>query len=190
MKRGPLFLSISILTSASAPSPVLAGVLGGILAGALGSENALNQIAIHYQYSDGDFPAVIKGIDAFTRTHKAYSREDSIFIAKHLAVVYTANPDTRERGKYYMYQLLDLIPSAELVDMYVSDEIEKIFSYVKKEHEVKNRDKAAAEAEAKRVPLWKNPWVWGGAGAVALGAITAAVVLHQDDKPRPEYKVP
>jgi hypothetical protein len=150
----------------------------------------LNQIAVHYQYNDGDFPAVITAIDEFTRTHKTYSRADSIFIAKHLAVVYTANPDTREKGKYYMYQMLDLIPSGDLVDMYVSDEIEKIFSYVKKEYDVKNREKVLAAQEAKRVPLWKNPWVWGGTAVVAVGALTAAIALQEDDKPRPEYVVP
>ena len=153
----------------------------------------LNQIAIHYQYNDGDFPAVITAIDEFTRAHKTYSRADSVFIAKHLAVVYTANPDTREKGKYYMYQMLDLIPSGDLVDMYVSDEIEKIFSYVKKEYDVKNRERLQAVREAQdaeKPPLWKNPWVWGGTAVVAAGALAAAIALREDGKPRPEYVVP
>jgi hypothetical protein len=159
----------------------------------------LNQLAVHYQYNDGDFPAVIAAIDEFTRAHKTYSRADSIFVAKHLAVVFTANPDTREKGKYYMYQMLDLIPSGDLVDMYVSDEIERIFSYVKKEYDVKNRERLQAaqanqanqEARAvKKTPLWKNPWIWGGTAVVAAGALTAAIALREDGKPRPEYVVP
>ena len=40
--------------------------------------------------------------------------------AKHLAVVYTANPQTREKGKYFMRRLPALLPTAKLVDMYVS----------------------------------------------------------------------
>jgi hypothetical protein len=169
---------------------VLLTVLAVLPFGASAAGKPLNQIAIHYKYGDGDFPGVIQDIEAFTQTHKTYARTDSVFIAKHLAVVYTANPDTREKGKYYMYRMLELIPSAELVDMYVSDEIEKIFARVKLEFEAKHKEKAFAEAEAKRVPLWKNPWVWGGTAAVAAGAITAAIVLHEDDKPRPEYVVP
>ncbi|HLP41458.1 MAG TPA: hypothetical protein VK465_08130, partial [Fibrobacteria bacterium] len=72
-------------------------------------------------------------IEAFTKANRVYSRGDSIFIAKHLAVVHSANPDTREKGKYYMYRLLELLPSAELVDMFVSDEIDRIFDRVRKE---------------------------------------------------------
>jgi hypothetical protein len=170
--------------------PILASL---VVSGAFAGGKPLNQIEVHYKYSDGDFPAVITSIEAFTHANKTYPRADSIFIAKHLAVVYTANPDTRERGKYYMYQLLELVPSAELVDMYVSDEIEKIFGRVKQEYEAKRKDKAefaTYQAEKSKPPLWKNPWVWGGAAAVAVGGITAAILLHEDDKPRPEYVVP
>lgn len=175
------------------PMPWVSAILLLLPPGIATAGNPLNQIAIHYQYNDGDFPAVITAIDEFTRAHKSYSRADSVFIAKHLAVVFTANPDTREKGKYYMYQMLDLIPSGDLVDMYVSDEIERIFSYVKKEYEVNNREKlrAAQEAQdAKKSPLWKNPWVWGGTAVIAAGAITAAIALREDGKPRPEYVVP
>ncbi len=177
----------------------LLGLLALLPQSIAASDKSLNPIAIHYQYNDGDFPAVIAAIDEFTGAHKSYSRADSIFIAKHLAVVYTANPDTREKGKYYMYQMLDLVPSGDLVDMYVSDEIERIFSYVKKEYDVKNRDKLLAAQEggkaekAGRVPLWKNPWIWGGTAVIAAGAISAAfaaIALREDDKPRPEYVVP
>ncbi len=150
----------------------------------------LNQVSIHYKYSDGDFPSVIQAIDAYTKTHKSYPRTDSIFIAKHLAVVYTANPETRERGKYYMFQLLDLVPSAELVDMYVSDEIDNIFSRVRKEYESHHQDVAAHQAADResRKPLWQKPWAWA-AGAAVVG-VTVAILVWPDDKPKPEYVVP
>ncbi len=93
----------------------------------------LRQQAIHIAYNEGDFDKVIAEIEAFTKANRTYSRADSIFIAKHLAVVHTANPSTREKGKYYMYRLLEMVPSAELVDMFVSDEIDRIFDKVRKE---------------------------------------------------------
>lgn len=93
----------------------------------------LRQQAIHIAYNEGDFDKVTAEIETFTKANKTYSRADSIFIAKHLAVVYSANPNTREKGKYYMYRLLEMVPSAELVDMFVSDEIDRIFDKVRKE---------------------------------------------------------
>jgi hypothetical protein len=95
--------------------------------------SGLEQKKIHADYNDGNFEKVISALEAFMATHKTYSFDDSIFIAKHLAVVYTANPETREKGKYYMYRLLSLLPSAKLVDMYVSDEIDRIFDKIRDE---------------------------------------------------------
>jgi hypothetical protein len=151
----------------------------------------LNRIAIHYQYSDGDFPAVIRSIDAFTQRRKAWSRDDSLFIAKHLGVVYAANPDTRELGRYHMVRLLELEPAADLSDMYVSDEIHEVFQRVRKENEARIRESAArAEAERKaHAPLWKKPWAWA-AGSAAVAGVTVAILLWPEGKPRPEYAVP
>ncbi|MEO6094765.1 MAG: hypothetical protein ABIW76_03460 [Fibrobacteria bacterium] len=97
------------------------------------SNVVLNQKEIHAAYNEGDFEKVTALIDAFTRANKNHSRGDSIFIAKHLAVVYSANPQSREKGRYFMYRLLEMMPSAELVDMFVSDEIDRIFEKVRKE---------------------------------------------------------
>ena len=32
----------------------------------------------------------------------------SVVIAKYLGVVYAANPDSREKGKYWLYRMLQL----------------------------------------------------------------------------------
>lgn len=93
----------------------------------------LDQKRIHAEYNEGNFERVIASLEAYMERNKTYSQEDSIFIAKHLAVVYSANPETREKGKYYMHRLLTLLPSAKLIDMYVSDEIERIFDKVREE---------------------------------------------------------
>lgn len=111
----------------------------------------LNHQAIHTAYNDGDFDRVTAEIDAFTKSGNAYSRADSIFICKHLAVVYSANPATREKGRYYMRLLLELMPSTELLDMYVSDEILQIFERVRKELAAR-RQSASIPAEAVAVP--------------------------------------
>jgi hypothetical protein len=96
-------------------------------------EEELNQKAIHGLYNNGDFEPVIEVLERFQQNHSTYSFSDSVFIAKHLAVVYTASPATREKGRYYMMRLLELVPSAKLVDMFVSDEIDRIFEKVREE---------------------------------------------------------
>jgi hypothetical protein len=100
----------------------------------------LDQDRVHGFYNDGDFDHVVAIIDSFTHVNKTYSLSDSVFIAKHLSVVYTANPATREKGKGYMFRLLDLMPSAKIVDMFVSDEIDRIFDKVREEYVVRERN--------------------------------------------------
>lgn len=118
-----LFMAMGNSAWAQAPAPV-----------------KLDQAAIQSAYNDGDFDKVVKIINDFTLQTPKTSRADSIFISKHLAVVYSANPQTREKGKYYMYRLLEMMPSAELVDMFVSDEVDRIFEKVRKEFMVRQQN--------------------------------------------------
>jgi len=124
-----LFLVAALFAAQTPPAPPAAAAP----AAQASAGSTLDQKAIHNAYNEGDFDKVTKLIESFTKSNKTYSRNDSIFIAKHLAVVYSANPQTREKGKYYMYRLLEMMPSAELVDMFVSDEIDRIFEKVRKE---------------------------------------------------------
>jgi hypothetical protein len=121
------WLAIPMLAASAAPS-------GTPLA------TAIDQEAIHHAYNEGDFDAVLKLTDPFTNGKGTYTRADSAFVFKHLAVVYTANPKTREKGKFYMYQLLEMLPSAELVDMYVSDEVDRIFDRVRREFKMRQKN--------------------------------------------------
>jgi hypothetical protein len=171
----------------------------------------LNQKDIHTAYNEGDFDKVLSLIDQFNKANKTYSRSDSIFVAKHLAVVYSANPQTREKGKYFMYRLLEMMPSAELVDMFVSDEIDRIFDKVRKEFLVRQKgfgvDSAqismpakasttpvASNAASTQVsstpsrgsqPFWKRNafWIASGTGVAIAGA--AVVFIYFQDEPAP-----
>ena len=173
----------------------------------------LDQKEIHSAYNEGDFDKVISLIEVFNRANKSSSRADSIFVAKHLAVVYSANPQHREKGRYYMYRLLEMLPSAELVDMFVSDEIDRIFDKVRKEFLVRQSgfgvdstqismpDKAstgsaasasaqqpapAAKSSSSGGSFWKRNafWIAGGAGVVIAGAAAAYILLSDDPTPQ------
>lgn len=175
----------------------------------------LDQAAIASAYNDGDFDKVVKIINDFTLQNPKTSRADSIFISKHLAVVYSANPQTREKGKYYMYRLLEMMPSAELVDMFVSDEVDRIFEKVRKEFMVRQQnfgvdsthvalpnrpatgDQPAAAASTSApasAPAQKSAsssgsidpvWWWVAGGAVALGAGITAAIILSQPETEP-----
>lgn len=95
---------------------------------------ALDLERIHGEYRNGDFDKVIQDLTRFLKSGRKCLRSDSIFLEKHLAVVYAANPATRELGRYHMHQLLDISSSADLIDMFVGEEVDYVFEKVRKEH--------------------------------------------------------
>jgi hypothetical protein len=178
----------------------------------------LDKGRIHALYLQGDFRSVIAATDSFMLGGKPYSRADSVFIAKHLAVVYTANPATRELGREYMFTLLALLPTAMILDMFVSDEIDHIFGTVQEEYAQKRQalgnappsnlessryavDKLdgtdpdpAGTAEQKPVakPLLSkgpSPVFFWVAGGVTLAAVAGYYFLQSQSENKPEDRV-
>lgn len=153
----------------------------------------LDQKRIHSEYNEGNFDGVISVLEKFMERNKTYSLDDSVFIAKHLAVVYSANPETREKGKYYMYRLLALLPSAKLIDMYVSDEIERIFDKVREEYLARQQSfgldssQASAPARPARAPRSSKPF-YLAAGGTALVAVGVTSYFMFADSPRKTEK--
>lgn len=182
-------------------------------AATVGAVDRLDQKRLHSDYNEGNFEKVIATLEGFMSSHKTFAFEDSVFIAKHLAVVYSANPDTREKGKYYMYRLLALLPSAKLVDMYVSDEIDRIFDKVREEFISRQRnfgvdstrvatpEQAPSGARGKETaPTTRSAngkqrhtglWIAGGT-AVAVAGLTATYFISMRDESEPDrvYHVP
>jgi len=109
-----------------------------LFASSRSSSSSLDTLRIHDYYKNGDFDKVIQSLEGFQKTKRTCSLSDSLFLEKHLAVVYAANPATRERGRYHMYKLLDLSRNSDLLEMFVGEEVDGIFEKVRKEHEVKN----------------------------------------------------
>jgi hypothetical protein len=156
---------------------------------------------VHEAYTNGDFDEVLERIESYQKRHPRHSLSDSIFIAKHLAVVYASNPQTREKGRYFMFRMLELDPSADLVDMFISQEMDQTFEKVRKEFLVRqNREQKVKTAHApapKATPTMASSpektertlpmpvaeaepkqssktWLWVTGGvAVVAGAVTA-----------------
>lgn len=162
-------------------------------------DGTLDKAIISKAYFEGDFNRIIPPLEAWRQgIAENKTRDDSIFVFKYLSVIYAANPSTKERSRSFMFQLLTLAPTIEILDMYASDEIERAFHAVKQEfkerneyisthdHLGKERPKHAPSTPATANPRESQKWVWwavGGVGAIAI-VVVSYYALHMDsDKP-------
>ena len=182
---------------------------GGLCAPAHGastpppSENTprLDSAKVRKLYLDGEFEAAIAILETGLNEQRPFNRNDSVFIYKHLGVMYAARYETREKGKFYMHQLLMTEPTAKILDMYASDMIYMIFKNIQDEF-ASNRvrldraeelvrgngqDEPAASA-SKPTPTTLQPahanrtaWIWVGASAAAVGAGIGLYFLIADN---------
>jgi hypothetical protein len=168
---------------------------------------AMDTAKLHATYLDGDFDQAIRVMEGALKNKKAaLSHADSVFIFKHLGVMYAATPATREKGRYYMAQLIYIEPTAKILDMYASDMIYLIFHNVQEEFQSKHpniampspkvdtvpKPVAAAPAPAPAAPVAHASsssksktlyWVTGGA-VVAAGTVGLLYVLLDNPQPK------
>lgn len=95
--------------------------------------DTLDRARIHAEYGDGNFETVIQALEDFRSSHKDFRAGDSLFVAKYLGVIYASNPASREKGKYWLYRMLQIDPTADLVDMYIGEEVDRTFEKVRQE---------------------------------------------------------
>jgi hypothetical protein len=101
----------------------------------LNADGTLDKPVISKAYFEGEFWTVINALEAFRKSGIPATREDSIYTFKYLSVVYAADPETRKKAESYMYQLIKMMPTIDLLDLYISDNIESIFQKVKSDYE-------------------------------------------------------
>lgn len=149
-------------------------------------------------YLDGDFEEAIAILETAIKEQRNFNHADSVFFCKHLGVMYAAKYDTREKGKRYMLQLLQIEPSARILDMYASDMIYMIFKNIQDEFDATRMRLDRAEKNWKgtqgdTMPVAKtaipkgesktsgsHTLVWVGAGTVAVAAGVAAYFIFSD----------
>ncbi len=159
----------------------------------------LDKTAISKAYFEGEFNRILPPLEAWRTSRATKTREDSIFVYKYLSVIYAAEPKTQNKAESYMVQLLKLMPTIELVDMYISDNIESIFKDVQgkflnqqkyvREHDdlgrsllpVDTTEPKHNQSHVKETSS-SSSWVWwtvGGVGAVAVVA-GGYYIMHDD----------
>jgi hypothetical protein len=149
---------------------------------------------VHKLYLDGDFDEAIPLLENNLKETRQYRHDDSVFIFKHLGVMYAAQYETREKGKYYMHRLLMVEPAANILDMYASDMIYMIFKNIQDEFEQNRRKMSNNDNNAHPIGTEKDPkvserqgngkaWVWAGtAVAVAAAGVGAYFLLTEEPK--------
>lgn len=121
----------------------------------INADGSLDKTVISKAYFEGEFWTVINALEAFRKSGVPATREDSVYAFKYLSVVYAADPETRKKAESYMYQLIKMMPTIDLLDLYISDNIESIFQKVKSDYErlaQMRRDTAPAGQAAAPVP--------------------------------------
>ena len=98
-----------------------------------GAMDTVDQKRVHAEYGDGNFESAVQILEDYRARHDRYRVTDSVVIAKYLGVIYAANPDTREKGKYWLYRMLQLDPGQDLVDLYVGEAVQGVFEKVRQE---------------------------------------------------------
>ncbi len=158
--------------------------------------NLLDTSAIHKSYLEGDFDDAIDRIETARRYGGPFSHEDSVFIFKHLGVMYTAKYETREMGKRHLLQLLQVEPTARILDMYASDMIYMIFKNIKDEFDLERSKRINPEHQGNGSGLLaqepgkvrnSKAWIGWTLGALATigtgGAFLYIHLSHQEESP-------
>ena len=168
---------------------------------------------VHQLYLNGDFDAAIVMLEDYLKENRQYTHDDSVFIYKHLGVMYAAQYETREKGKYYMHKLLTVEPTARIMDMYASDMIYMIFKNIQEEYastrmqlEEKRRTEpdssgtlaggASADGQRQGTASRAQPakdsgsrkWFWVGVSAATVAAGIGLYVALSDEAEPPKDK--
>jgi hypothetical protein len=158
----------------------------------------LDTAAVRKLYMDGDFEVAIELLETGMMEIRPYSHDDSVFIFKHLGVMYAAKYETRERGKYFMHKLLLTEPTARIMDMYASDMIYMIFKNIQDEFDSTRGKLSRAEnhvmgnsqpepntesAKPKDLSIQSSnhALIWVGATTAALAAGIVAYFIFEDE---------
>lgn len=161
----------------------------------------LDTSVIRKTYIDGDFDRAIEDIERALKWGGPFSQPDSVFMFKHLGVMYAAKYETREKGKHYMLQLLTVEPAARILDMYASDMIYMIFKNIQTEFEATQGRLLVDNGDLVRTPTAKvskresqpksRAWIGWTAGAVAAaGGIALTLHLIDEASASPKEHIP
>lgn len=164
-------------------------------------DGSLDRGTISKAYFEGDFSRILPPLETWRQgIAENKTREDSIFVFKYLSVIYAANPATKEKSRSFMFQLLSLAPTIEILDMYASDEIERAFRDVKKEFKERNayvsthdhlgnerrKTPETGQATSEKKDSKFQKWIWWGVGGIGMAAVAVGAYFLLSEEPPAE----
>lgn len=185
MRKSLVILFALALMCQASPKPVPPKVAANSNSAAKSrSTPNLDTALVRKLYSNGDFEHAINILETGSKEKRVYEHKDSVFILKHLGVMYAAKYETREKGKYYLHKLLTVEPTAQIFDMYASDMIYTIFKNIQAEYAESNGHNSASTPQTAGIPKTSSPskgrktlyWVGASTVAAAFG-VTAYFLL-------------
>ncbi len=111
--------------------------------------DTLNVAAVRREYGEGNFESLTQALESFRGHGHVLRRQDSLVVAKYLGVIYAADPATREKGKYWLFKMLEMDPGAGIVDLFVSEEIHSTFDRAKQELNLEKQMRGARDSASK-----------------------------------------
>lgn len=177
-----------VLAFAIAPAAALAGF-------GFKWDGTLDKEAISHAYFEGEFSRILPPLEMYRQSFPVTAtREDSIFVFKYLSVIYAADAATRAKAESYMVQLLKQMPTIELIDLYISDNIQAIFKNVKNEflkqqkyvrdHDEYGRTTKDSVQVGSAKKSSSRKWIWwsvAGIGAATSVGVTYYLVTNRKD---------
>jgi hypothetical protein len=166
-------------------------------------------------YRNGDLDSVVIYIRMGRPRPVFLDKNDSTLAFKYLGIIYSADPQTREKGRYYFNQLLKLDPKASITELIPGENARTVFKEAREEfYELHPKltqpaspapppepaqppyattivFKSSPEPAAAAAPGKKRSytWLWVTGGVVAAGAAAAAVTVAIIDPPAKTYKL-
>jgi hypothetical protein len=104
------------------------------------AEFRVDSAQIDSDYRNGEFEKIESALKPILRPGASAIRRDSLLAWKYLAVVYAANPATREKGRYCMLRMLELDPASDLLDLFVGEQVDDVFGKARRENELTTRE--------------------------------------------------
>lgn len=164
---------------------------------------SLPEKEVESAYRNGDLDSVVIYIKRGRSKPVFLDRGDSLIAFKYLGVIYSTDPQTREKGRYYFNQLLKKEPKASITELLPGETARRVFKEVREEFFELNPNLAiparppqvtaplpdtsagvpgktgpsapAAAAMPRKKRSWT--WLWISGGVAATGAAAAVVLI-------------